>query len=226
MATQDEERRRIARDLHDSAGQNLSVLAMTLARIEDEAKRNPAQLSQTVKDARELIEALSQEIRTTSYLLHPPMLDEFGLSSALGLYLEGLQQRSGLSIELNIPADFGRLAPEVELAIFRLVQECLTNIHRHSGSKTAVIRIVREPDKIYAEVQDHGKGMSPERFAEVQSQGAGVGVGIRGMQERVRQAHGELTVDSNALGTTITAIFPVKTRAANEPIPISGHSVA
>jgi PAS domain S-box-containing protein len=226
MATQDQERRRIARDLHDSAGQNLSVLAMTLARIEDEAKRDPAQLSQTVKDARELIEALSQEIRTTSYLLHPPMLDEFGLSSALGLYLEGLQQRSGLSIELNIPSDFGRLAPEVELAIFRLVQECLTNIHRHSGSKTAVIRIIREPDKIYAEVQDHGKGMSPERFAEVQSQGAGVGVGIRGMRERVRQAHGELTVDSNALGTTITAIFPVKTRAANEPIPISRHGLA
>jgi PAS domain S-box-containing protein len=226
MATQDEERRRIARDLHDSAGQNLSVLAMTLARIEDEAKRDPAKLSETVKDARELIEALSQEIRTTSYLLHPPMLDEFGLASALGLYLEGLQQRSGLSIELNIPSDFGRLAPEVELAIFRLVQECLTNIHRHSGSKTAVIRIIREPYKIYAEVQDHGKGMSPERFAEVQSQGTGVGVGIRGMRERVRQAHGELTVDSNALGTTITAIFPVKTRAANEPIPISGHSVA
>ena len=131
MSTQDEERRRIARDLHDSAGQNLAVLAMTLARVEDEAKRDPERLSQTVKDARELIETLTQEIRTTSYLLHPPMLDEFGLSSALGMYLEGLEKRSGLSIELNIPADFGRLAPEVELAIFRLVQECLTNIHRH-----------------------------------------------------------------------------------------------
>jgi PAS domain S-box-containing protein len=226
MATQDEERRRIARDLHDSAGQNLAVLAMTLARIEDEAKRDPERLSQAVKDARDLIEVLSQEIRTTSYLLHPPMLDEFGLSSALALYLEGLQQRSGLSTELNIPADFGRLAPDVELAIFRLVQECLTNIHRHSGSKTAVIRIAREPDKIYAEVQDHGKGMSPERFAEVQSQGAGAGVGIRGMRERVRQAHGELNVNSNALGTTITAIFPAKRPAAKEDGPISRHSVA
>jgi len=226
MATQDEERRRIARDLHDSAGQNLAALAMTLSRIEDEAKRDPVRLSQTVTDARELIEDLSKEIRTTSYLLHPPMLDELGLSSALGWYLEGLEQRSGLSIELNIPADFGRLAPDVELAIFRLVQECLTNIHRHSGSKTAVIRITREPDKIYAQVQDHGKGMSPERFAEVQSQGAGLGVGIRGMRERVRQAHGELTVDSNALGTTITAIFPTRTAAAKEQGPISRHSVA
>jgi len=226
MATQDEERRRIARDLHDSAGQNLAALAMTLSRIEDEAKRDPVRLSQTVTDARELIEDLSKEIRTTSYLLHPPMLDELGLSSALGWYLEGLEQRSGLSIELNIPADFGRLAPDVELAIFRLVQECLTNIHRHSGSKTAVIRITREPDKIYAQVQDHGKGMSPERFAEVQSQGAGLGVGIRGMRERVRQAHGELTVDSNALGTTITAIFPTTTAAAKEQGPISRHSIA
>ena len=226
MSIQDEERRRIARDLHDSAGQNLAALAMTVARIENEAKSDPTRLSETVKDARDLIEGLSQEIRTTSYLLHPPMLDEFGLSSALGCYLEGLQQRSGLSIELNIPSDFGRLAPEVELAIFRLVQECLTNIHRHSGSKTAVIRITREPDKIYAEVQDHGKGMTPERFAEVQSQGAGVGVGIRGMRERVRQAHGELTIDSNALGTTITAVFPATKPAANEQGPISRHSVA
>jgi PAS domain S-box-containing protein len=226
MSTQDEERRRIARDLHDSAGQNLAALAMTVARIEDEATRDPAQLSQTVKDVRDLIEGLSQEIRTTSYLLHPPMLDEFGLGSALGMYLEGLEQRSGLRIELNVPADFGRLAPEVELAIFRLVQECLTNIHRHSGSKTAVIRLTREPDKIYAEVQDRGKGMSPERFAEVQSHGAGVGVGIRGMRERVRQAHGELTVDSNALGTKITAIFPATKPATKEQGPISRHSVA
>jgi PAS domain S-box-containing protein len=226
MATQDEERRRIARDLHDSAGQNLAALAMTVARIEEEAKRDPAQLSQTVKEVRDFIEGLSQEIRTTSYLLHPPMLDEFGLKSALGCYLEGLEQRSGLSIELNIPPDLGRLSPDVELAIFRLVQECLTNIHRHSGSKTAVIRITREPDKIHAEVQDHGKGMSPERFAEVQSHSARAGVGIRGMRERVRQAHGELTVDSNALGTTITAIFPAKTPAAKEQGPISRHSVA
>jgi PAS domain S-box-containing protein len=226
MSTQDEERRRIARDLHDSAGQNLAALAMTVARIEDEAKCDPAQLSQTVRHVRDLIEGLSQEIRTTSYLLHPPMLDEFGLSSALGCYLEGLEQRSGLSIELNVPADFGRLAPDVELAIFRLVQECLTNIHRHSGSKTAVIRITREPDKIYAEVQDRGKGMSPERFAEVQSQAAGVGVGLRGMRERVRQAHGELTVDSNALGTTITAIFPAARPATKEQGVISRHNAA
>ena len=211
MRTQDEERRRIALELHDSAGQNLAALAMTLARLEDDAKRDPTRFSEGIKDARELIQSLTQEIRTTSYLLHPPMLDEWGLSSALRWYVEGLAQRSDLSIEVHIPEDLGRLVPDVELAIFRLVQESLTNIHRHSGSKTALIRIAREGDKIYAEVRDRGKGMSKERFAEVQSQS--VGVGLRGMKERVRQSHGELIIDSNALGTKITAIFPVSTSA-------------
>jgi two-component system sensor histidine kinase UhpB len=214
MRAQDEERRRIALELHDSVGQNLAALGMTLARLEDDPKRDPTRFSESIKDAKDLIQNLTQEIRTTSYLLHPPMLDELGLSSALRWYVEGLAQRSNLSIEVNIPDDLGRLAPEMELAIFRLVQESLTNIHRHSGSKTAVIRIAREGDKIYAEVQDRGKGMSRERFEEVQAQA--VGVGIRGMKERVRQCHGELTIDSNALGTKITAIFPVGTPAVKE----------
>jgi len=214
MFAQDQERRRIARELHDSAGQHLAALGMGLARIEDDANRDPARLSKSIKDAQDLIQELTQEIRTTSYLLHPPMLDESGLSSALRWYIDGLAERSGLSIDLNVPDNLERLAPEVELAIFRLVQECLTNIHRHSGSKTAVIRIARELDKIYAEVQDHGKGISQERLAEIQSQG--VGVGIRGMRERVRQSHGELTVDSNALGTKITAIFPAEARQAKQ----------
>ena len=223
MHIQDDERRYIARELHDSAGQNLAVLGMTLARLEDEAKDSP-RLSKGIKDAEDLIKVLTKEIRTTSYLLHPPMLDETGLSSALRWYVDGLAERSGLSIELNIPDNFERLAPEMELTIFRLVQECLTNIHRHSGSKTAVIRIARESDKIHAEVQDRGTGMSPERLAEIQSQG--VGVGIRGMRERVRLAQGELTVDSNALGTKIAAVFLVKKQAAKEQGAISRHSVA
>ena len=224
MLAQDEERRRISRELHDSAGQHLAALGMGLARIEDDAKRDPARLSKSIKEAQDLIQDLTQEIRTTSYLLHPPMLDESGLSSALRWYTQGLAERSGLSIELNIPDNLERLAPEVELAIFRLVQECLTNIHRHSGSKTAVIRIAHEADKIYAEVQDHGKGISQERLAEVQSKGAGVG--IRGMRERVRQSHGELTVDSNALGTKITAIFPAGAPEAKEPGTLSRHGIA
>ena len=210
MHSQDEERRRIARDLHDSAGQNLAALGMMLAALERDAKQNPAAIEQNVKSAREIIAELTREIRTTSYLLHPAMLEEAGLSSALRWYIDGLKERSGLLIELNIPNQLERVSHEIELAIFRLVQECLTNIHRHSGSETATIRIDRQPHRIYVEVEDHGKGMSEERLAEVQSHGIGSGVGIRGMRERVRYCHGELTLDSTALGTRITASFPAK----------------
>lgn len=224
MLAQDEERRRIARELHDSAGQNLTALGMSLTRIEKDAKGNSARLSESVKDAQDLIQNLTKEIRTTSYLLHPPMLDECGLASALRWYIDGLAERSGIGVKLDIPDQFERLAPETELAIFRLVQECLTNIHRHSASKTAVIRIARESDKICAEVQDHGKGISPERLAAIQSQG--VGVGIRGMRERVRQSHGEMTIDSNALGTKITAVFPAQTVAVKEQGAIAQHGGA
>src|SRR3984885_9122523 len=223
MSLQDEERRRIARDLHDSAGQNLAALSISIARIKEDAKGDPAQLSARIKEARDLVQHLSDEIRTTSYLLHPPMLDEMGLSYAIGWYIDGLKERSGLSVEVNITDDLGRLAPEIELAIFRLVQECLTNIHRHSESKTAVIRIARDSDKIYAEVQDHGKGIPPERLAGIQSQG--VGVGIRGMRERVRQSHGDLTIDSNALGTKVTAVFPAEPIRAKDPGATSRHDL-
>jgi PAS domain S-box-containing protein len=214
LLMQDEERRHIARELHDSAGQTLTVLGMNLARLAQDASPDPAQLAKDVKDAQDLVQHLTKEIRTTSYLLHPPMLDESGLSSALRWYVQGLAERSGLDIDLEIAEHFERLAPEMELVIFRIVQECLTNIHRHSGSKTALIRVAREPDKICVEVQDHGKGMSQERFAEVQSRGTGVG--IRGMRERVRQLRGELTLESNALGTRISATFPANDPTAKE----------
>jgi PAS domain S-box-containing protein len=213
MITQDQERRRIARELHDSAGQSLAALSMNLARIEEDLKHDPAHVAKAITDAQERLRILSQEIRTTSYLLHPPLLDEVGLSSALHWYTEGLGERSGLDITLSVADNLERLDPEMELAIFRLVQECLTNIHRHSGSKTAQIRLAREADRIYVEVQDQGQGMSEERIAEVRSKGAGVG--IRGMRERVRQLHGELVIESDAGGTRVTASFPPAQHAAS-----------
>lgn len=214
LRAQDEERRRIARELHDSVGQNLAALGMNLAQIKDRAKLDPAQLSKSVEDAQDLVQELMREIRTTSYLLHPPMLEQSGLSSAIHWYAEGLAERSGLTIELNVPDDLERFAPEVELAIFRLVQESLTNIHRHSGSKTAAISITHQSDKISVEVRDDGKGIPRQRLEEIQSKG--VGVGLRGMRERVRQCGGELIVDSNALGTKITAIFPAQAPPTKE----------
>jgi PAS domain S-box-containing protein len=212
LLIQDQERRHIARELHDSAGQTLAALGMNLARLTEDAKHDPAQIAKTLEDAQALVQHLTQELRTTSYLLHPPLLDESGLSSALHWYVQGLTTRSGLGIDLQIPETFERLAPDMELVIFRLVQESLTNIHRHSGSKTALIRVSHEADEIHVEIQDHGKGMSQKQLAEVQSQGSGVG--IRGMRERLRHFHGELIIESNALGTRILATLPAKTPSA------------
>jgi len=207
MQSQDEERRHIARELHDSAGQTLTVLGMQLARLAEDAKQNPDQLAKSVQEAQDSVQHLSQEIRTTSYLLHPPLLDESGLSSALGWYVQGLAERSGLDVDLKIADNFERFPPEMELAIFRLVQECLTNVHRHSESKNAAIRITRGAESISVEVKDEGKGMSPERLTEIQSQGSGVG--IRGMCERLRQFRGDLVIESGSSGTRISAALPV-----------------
>jgi PAS domain S-box-containing protein len=209
MESQDLERRHIARELHDSAGQTLAALGIQLSRISEVATKNPAQLVKDVQYAEELVQHLSQEIRTTSYLLHPPMLDETGIASALGWYVQGLAERSSLEIDLKVPEDFGRLPSEMELLIFRLVQEGLTNIHRHSGSKTALIRIERDENAVRVQVEDHGKGMSPERLAEIQSQGTGVG--IRGMRERLRHFRGDLVIESDGSGTKVNATVPLRT---------------
>jgi PAS domain S-box-containing protein len=209
LESQDVERRHIARELHDSAGQTLAALGMSLARLAQDAKNNPDQLTKGIRDAEGLVQHLTQEIRTTSYLLHPPMLDEVGLSSALSWYVQGLAERSGLQIALKVSENFGRLPSEMELLIFRLVQESLTNIHRHSGSKTALIRIEREGNNVQVSVEDQGSGMSPERLAEIQSRGTGVG--IRGMRERVRHFLGDLVIESNGSGTKVYATLPLKT---------------
>ncbi|MFY9905089.1 MAG: PAS domain S-box protein [Terriglobales bacterium] len=207
LQAQDEERRHIARELHDSAGQTLTVLEMNLAQFLQEAQRSAPHLAKDAEETQQLVQQLTREIRTTSYLLHPPLLDESGLASALSWYIEGLRERSGLEIMLAISEEFGRLPRDIELVVFRLVQECLTNIHRHSGSKSASIQIAREGEAISIEVEDQGKGMSPEKLAEIQSRGAGVG--IRGMHERVRQFHGNMQIESSGSGTRIFVMIPI-----------------
>jgi PAS domain S-box-containing protein len=207
LRTQDEERRRIARELHDSAGQTLTVLGMSLAQLVQKSGRKAPELATDAEAIQETIQQLHREIRTTSYLLHPPLLDEAGLSSALGWYVQGLNERSGLNLSLDIAQDLGRLPAEMELAVFRIVQECLTNIHRHSESKTAAIRIEREGDVLTLDIRDHGKGMSAARLAEIQSQGSGVG--IRGMRERLRQFEGSLNIESDSSGTRVLVTIPV-----------------
>jgi PAS domain S-box-containing protein len=208
LQLQDEERRRIARELHDSAGQIITAVNMKLTSLMNSSAGSP-ETSDGVKESLRLIRELSNEIRTISHLLHPPLLDEVGLSSALRLYLEGFAERSGIKAKLEIPDDFERLPRDLETAIFRIVQECLTNIHRHSGSPTAKVRISRIGTDIRIEVEDDGKGMSPQKCLDIES-GGKAGVGIRGMRERIRQLGGTFEIHSEATrnGTAIVALLP------------------
>jgi len=212
LRIQDEERRHIARELHDSAGQLLTVLAMNMSTLIRKAQEEAPELAESAEEARELVHQLTSEIRTNSYLLHPPLLDEEGLRSAISWYVRGLTERSGLEIAFKISEGFGRLPHEMELAIFRLVQESLTNIHRHSGSKRATIEISRTPEQAVLEVRDEGKGISREKLADIQSRGAGFG--IRGMRERARQFNGEMTIESSGKGTLFRVTIPVSKKEA------------
>lgn len=195
---QDEERRRIARELHDNAGQALAALAMNLDAVTKDLERL-VRTAGTVADSAVLVRQMSDDIRTMSYLLHPPLLDVTGLASALKWYIDGFAERSKIAAELEYTKDLGRLSRELETAIFRLVQECLTNIHRHSGSPTAAIRIARSDGYVQVEVRDTGIGISSEKRAQMESGGT-VGVGIRGMRERVRQLGGSLEIGSDGFG--------------------------
>ena len=216
LQTQDEERRHIARELHDSAGQTLTVLGIGLAQLVQKAGRKAPEIAAQAELIQESVKQLHREIRTTSYLLHPPLLDETGLASALSWYTQGLSERSGMEINLDIPDDFLRLPRELELVIFRLVQECLTNIHRHSGSKTARIRIAVERGAVVVEVHDEGKGMPPEKLAEIQSGSSGVGT--RGMRERLRQFDGQITFESGSSGTRVSVTIPLPKGAMQDGV--------
>jgi len=211
LRAQDEERRHIARELHDSAGQTLTVLGMNLAQFVQKTGRTAPEVAGEAETIQEMVQQLHRDIRTTSYLLHPPLLDESGLYSALSWYTQGLVERSALQIRLDISEDFGRLPSDMELVVFRLIQECLTNIHRHSGSKMASIRIARDAGQVTVEVCDQGTGMPPERLAQVQTGASGVG--IRGMRERLRQFKGEMKIHSDSSGTRISVTIPVPKNA-------------
>ncbi len=197
--TQDEERRRIGRELHDSLGQYLGVLKMKLDSLVSEPQMNGADLKQCAHLAEEAV----KEVRTISYLLYPPMLEEMGLKSAIPWYLEGFRKRSGIQTTFDVSAAFRRLPGEIELALFRILQESLTNVHRHSGSATAEVQLETTDDEVVLKVSDKGKG-----FAE-SDQDCSIGVGLRGMSERMRQLGGRLELSSTAKGTTVVAAVSV-----------------
>ena len=201
---QDEERRSIARELHDSVGQLLAAITMSLASARSEASTSSSSLAAMLDDSSMMVAQVSREIRTISHLLHPPLLDVAGLCSAIRWYVDGFSERSHIGVELDMASDLGRLSTEAEIAVFRVVQECLTNVYRHSGSASCSLKLERQQDALRLEVRDCGRGM-PKPINGARPSG----LGLRGMEERLRQLGGNLEIQSSESGTTIIASLPV-----------------
>jgi signal transduction histidine kinase len=220
----DDERKQIARDLHDSVGQLLAAMSMNIATVQSQAHKLDPATARAVSENSALVQQIAKEIRTISHLLHPPLLDVAGLSSALRWYVDGFSERSNIKVEFEIPAGFRRLPDQMEISIFRLIQECLTNIHRHSGSDRAKITIREDDSSVVVEIEDAGKGIPLERQLELSSGRAGVGV--RGMRERLRQFGGYLDIQSDSHGTLVKARLPLESAARSSSTTTMDQSKA
>jgi len=211
---QEEERRRIARELHDSVGQLLAAIRMNQASLQAESQKLSPNAASRLAENVSLTEEVSKQVRTISYLLHPPLLDEAGLVPAVLCYVDGFSKRSKIDVKLEIPPDLGRFPSDMEISVFRLIQECLTNIHRHSGSPTASIRIERNETFVSVDVEDRGKGMASQSFS--------AGVGLPGMRERLRRLGGNLQIHSNETGTKLKAVIPVAPSNSSIQVALTG----
>jgi PAS domain S-box-containing protein len=217
LRTQDEERRRIGRDLHDSLGQYLTALKIQLDLLASSVGQESDAAGSKIAECVRLAEDSIKEVRTISYLMYPPMLEEMGLQSAIRWYLDGFSARSGIEVTFEVNSGFGRLQREVELAIFRVLQESLTNVHRHSGSQTAHIRLGMKDGMVILEVADNGKGFPSGLLQQSGQDWTGpLGVGLRGMNERMRQLGGRLEAVSTEGGTTVRAIVPAVECASDQ----------
>jgi signal transduction histidine kinase len=213
LQLQDEERRRIARDLHDITGQELAVVIMQLMQVAKQ-QRMDAEAEKGIADAASLVKKIDGEIRTLSYVLHPPLLDELGLGAALNWYAEGFTKRSSIEVKVEVARDLPRLTNEKEMALFRVVQEALTNVLRHSGSRRALIRVTFDNEAVVLTVEDEGKGIGRRRFGQAAQEH---GVGIAGMRERLQQLGGGLEVRPLPKGTQVSARVPIRQAEPIEP---------
>ena len=217
LRSQDEERRRIARELHDATSQTLAALAINLGVVNESAGSLKPEAREALGNSFRLLETCTREIRTMSYLLHPPMLEELSLPGALRWYTRGFTERSGTQVDLEMPPDLGDVPGDVALTLYRIVQEGLANIYRHSGSRSATIRLSREPGQIVLTVADRGRGIPPgvlEWNLGKHTSESAPGVGITGMKERVRQLGGRLEIQSGIQGTTVTVVLPLRQEGA------------
>jgi len=215
LKVQDEERRKIARDLHDSTGQTLAALKMGLAALEERLKEHQA-TSDVMSEIAALADQALQEIRTTSYLLHPPLLDEAGFTSAAQWFVDGFGKRSGLKVTVDLAVMQERLPIAIETALFRVLQESLSNAHRHSGALEVNVRFQYQSETVILEIRDLGRGIPAELLSRLRDANWGTGVGLAGMRERLNELNGQLEIVSNGQGTTIRAIVPLP---ANRSVP-------
>jgi signal transduction histidine kinase len=207
LRIQDEERRRVARDLHDTVGQTLTALKITLSTLENAVAQYP-QTADFLTELNGLADQALREIRTTSYLLHPPLLDESGFAAAAAWYVDGFNKRSPIQVTLQLPEGV-HLPGTVEIVLFRVLQESLTNITKHAGSATVDVLLQVDQNVISLSVRDYGKGISAERIAKMNGSGSDVGVGIAGMRERLKELGGRLEIESDSTGTLLKAFVPL-----------------
>ena len=209
LQVQDLERRRLARELHDTTAQHLAALTVDLANLKGLLAKSSPAAHALCCDCMQLANQAAQEIRTHSYLLHPPLLEVMGLAGAVEDYAQGFAARSGIAVDVEMPKDFGRLEEDMELALFRVVQESLANVLKHSHSARATIRLTRQAELVTLEVQDMGRGIAAEKLARIKAMRGGLGVGLGGMQERLRLLGGRLDLESGPTGTMVRAIVPL-----------------
>jgi signal transduction histidine kinase len=214
LTLQDEERRKFARELHDSVGQQLVAMKMAISVLQSKLPGD-----NSVQDCLRLLDDSIAETRTISHLLHPPLLDEAGLNSASRWFVEGFGKRSGIDVNLDIQDGAGRLPEATELVLFRVLQESLTNVHRHSGAKRADVSLQTAGNQVILRVRDYGNGLPPAVLHSLQEHGSGGGVGVAGMTERMREIGGRLEIHSSATGTEIVAQVPLRQRPAQQVSP-------
>ncbi|MGH9517696.1 MAG: CHASE3 domain-containing protein [Terriglobales bacterium] len=213
LGIQDQERRRIARELHDSLGQYLAGLKIAIDML---SSRSP-QKDPLLVECADILERAISETRTLSHLLHPPLLDEAGFASAASWFVAGFSQRSGIPVSLDLPPDLQRLPDVIEIALFRVLQESLTNVHRHSRAKSAEISVDVDAEQVTIEISDHGRGMPPHIIRQIEAETSKLGVGLAGMRERIHELGGRFVVSSSSRGTTVHASIPL---GIDHPTPV------